>query len=223
ARLEQLDAALARLADRYGSRTLMGRTRMQAAMAIAVADRIGAWRAPLIRHGARLRSLAPSLLVVQFGGAAGTLDTLGGKGEAVRRGLAARLELGDGAQWHSQRDRLAEFAGLLSLISGTLGKFGQDIALLAQAGDEIVLEGGGSSSAMPHKSNPVAAELLVTLAGFNALQLSGLHLALVHEQERSGSAWSLEWMLLPQMAVATAASLRLAQQVMETIRSIGRD
>ena len=109
---------------------------------------------------------------MQFGGAAGTLDKLGDKGAAVRAALARRLGLGDAPQWHSQRDRIAELAGWLSLVTGSLGKFGQDIALMAQAGDEIALSGGGGSSAMPHKQNPVGAEVLVTLARFNAVQLS---------------------------------------------------
>src|SRR5690606_17758310 len=112
---------------------------------------------------------------VQFGGAAGTLDKLGDKGEAVRRAIAAELGLADQPQWQSQRDRLAEFSGLLSLVTGSLGKFGQDIALLAQMGGEVELAGGGTSSAMAHKQNPVAAETLVSLARFNAVQLSGLH------------------------------------------------
>ncbi len=63
---------------------------------------------------------------------------------------------------------------------------------------------------MPHKSNPVPAEVLVTLARFNAGLLGTLHQALVHENERSGAAWTLEWMVLPQMIVATAAALRSA-------------
>ncbi len=94
------------------------------------------------------------------------------------KSLAEELGLGDAPQWHSQRDRIAELASWLSLVTGSLGKFGQDVALMAQAGDEIKLSGGGGSSAMPHKQNPVAAELLVTLARFNAVQLSGIHQAL---------------------------------------------
>ena len=92
---------------------------------------------------------------------------------------------------------------------------------MAQAGDEIELKGGGGSSAMPHKQNPVAAETLVTLARFNATQLSGMHQALVHEQERSGSAWTLEWLILPQMAIAAAGALRLANTLVEQIETIG--
>jgi 3-carboxy-cis,cis-muconate cycloisomerase len=175
----------------------------------------------LKRNRARLQSFIGDGLAVQFGGAAGTLDKLGEKGPAVRARLAAELGLADRPQWHSQRDGIAEFAGLLSLITGNLGKLGQDVALMAQDGTEIALVGGGTSSAMAHKQNPVAAETLVTLARFNAVQLSAMHHALVHEQERSGSAWTLEWMVLPQMTVATGAALRLAGQLLASIRSLG--
>lgn len=221
--LAEVIAKLAALEKSFGPRRLMGRTRMQAAIPITVADRVSAWRAPIERHRARLAAMRPELLVVQFGGAAGTLEKLGGKGAAVRKALAQKLGLGDAPQWHCQRDRLADFAGLLSLITGSLGKFGQDVALMAQDGSEISLSGGGGSSAMPHKQNPVAAEVLVALARFNATQVSGMHHALVHEQERSGAAWTLEWLLLPQMAVATAASLGRAAVLAGQIESMGAD
>ena len=81
---------------------------------------------------------------------------------------------------------------------------------------EIELSGAGGSSAMAHKQNPVLAEVLVTLARFNAVQVSGLHQALVHEQERSGAAWTLEWMILPQMLNATG-TMRSIQVSMSAI------
>ncbi|MDX8519240.1 3-carboxy-cis,cis-muconate cycloisomerase [Mesorhizobium dulcispinae] len=212
---------LASLEQEFGGRALTAMTRMQRAIPITVADRIVAWRAPLERHQQRLKQLAGRLLVVQFGGAAGTLDKLGDRAPVVRAALAAKLGLGDAPQWHSQRDALADFAGWLSLVTGSLGKFGQDVALMAQAGTDIELSGGGGSSAMPHKQNPVKAEALVALARFNASQLSGIYQTLVHEQERSGAAWTLEWLLLPQMVVATAAALRLAAELAGQIESLG--
>ncbi|MUZ74007.1 3-carboxy-cis,cis-muconate cycloisomerase [Agrobacterium vitis] len=212
---EQLDAA-------FGQNALMGHTRMQAAIPITVSDRIAAWVGPLHRHRFRLRALLADGFALQFGGAAGTLEKLGDKGPAVRGRLAELLGLEDVPQWHSQRDRIVAFADLLSLISGSLGKFGQDVALLAEMGGEIQLTGGGGSSAMPHKQNPVGAETLVTLARFNAVQIAGLHQSLVHEQERSGAAWALEWLLLPQMVVATGAATKTGLQLIGAIARLGK-
>src|SRR5690606_19341215 len=172
------------------------------AIPIAVADRFRSWWFPLERHVERLQVFALEGLAVQFGGAVGTLEKLSGRGPAVRAALAAELGLADTPQWHSRREGVLELAGLFAAITGSLGKTGTDIALMADRGGEIALAGGGGSSAMPHKQNPVAAEMLVTLARFNAAQLGGMAQATVHEQERSGAAWTLEWMILPQMAVA---------------------
>ena len=70
---------------------------------------------------------------------------------------------------------------------------------------------------MPHKVNPVGAETLVALARFNATLVAGMHQSLVHENERSGAAWTLEWMILPQMVMACAAALRVAEAVVGQI------
>lgn len=217
-RLQAIIATLDALDRRFGGNRLMGHTRMQAAIPIAVSDRLRAWRGPLETYRDKLTE---QTFPVQFGGAAGTLEKLGDKAAAVRSTLAQELGLTDEQQWQSRRGRIAEIADLLSLISGSLGKFGQDVALLAQAGGEIEITGGGTSSAMAHKQNPVAAETLVALARFNATQLSAIHHSLVHEQERSGAAWTLEWLVLPQMTMATAAALRLAGELAENIRRLG--
>lgn len=221
-RLSALEKAFVAIDRNFGARTLMGHTRMQAAVPITVSDRIRAWCEPLVRHRRRLDAFSEHGFAVQFGGAAGTLDKLGTKAADVRKSLARELSLADAPQWQSQRDRLAEFAGILALISGSLGKFGQDVALLAEMGGEMELAGGGGSSAMAHKQNPVAAEVLVSLARFNAVQLSGMQQAMVHEQERSGAAWTLEWLILPPMVMATGASLRLAAELVDNIRSLGK-
>jgi len=219
ARLRGCVEALERVAARDGARGLMSYTRMQAAIPITVADRVRAWVAPLERYRAKVEVME---FPVQFGGAVGTLEKLGSEGNAVHAALARQLDLTDRPQWHSQRDWIAEFAGLLSLITGSLGKLGQDIALLAERGNEIELVGGGASSAMPHKQNPVGAELLVTLARFNAGQLSLVHQALIHEQERSGSAWMLEWLTLPQMVAATGSALLTGEQLANQIKKLGK-
>lgn len=221
-RLEALEAALEGLDARHGAARLMGRTRMQAAQPIAASTRLASWRDPLGRHRTRLLALRPRTELVQVGGAVGDAAALGGEAPAVAASLARRLGLhAPERSWHTARDGVAEWGGMLSLVTGSLGKMGQDVALMAQQGvDEIALAGGGGSSAMPHKNNPVLAELLVTLARFNAGQLGALHGALVHEQERSGAAWMLEWMVLPAMAMAAARSLSAALALCEQIVAI---
>lgn len=222
-RLIQLEAALGRLDAAFGEAPLQGRTRMQAALPITVADRITTWRAPLPRHLARLNALKPDLLNLQLGGAVGDRTPFGEDAMAIAESMSRALGLNAPAtSWHTTRDSVVAFANWLALVSGSLGKFGQDITLMAQQGvEEVAISGGGGSSAMPHKQNPVTAELLVTLAQFNATQMSGMHLSMVHEQERSGIAWSLEWMLLPQMIMATGRSLTAAIDLCDRITRLG--
>ena len=219
-RLQALDFFLAETVAKQGGDSLMGRTRMQAALPISVSDRVESWRRPLGAHVQALEALRPQVERLQLGGAVGVRAAFGAADIAAH--MADALRLVDGPVWHTDRSGVTSYGGRLSMISGTLGKIGQDVALMAQQGvDEITMKTGGGSSAMPHKSNPVLAELLVTLARFNATQVAGLHHALVHEQERSGAAWMLEWMILPQMTVATARSLIAATTLVAQIERIG--
>ncbi|KZY48219.1 hypothetical protein A3731_06885 [Roseovarius sp. HI0049] len=224
-RLDRVDAALARLDDAFGAAPLMARTRMQAALPVTVADRIALWRRPLADHRQRLADLRPRLLRLQLGGPVGTRTSLHGHGDAIARHMAAALDLGNpDTAWHTDRSPLAELGGWLSMVTGSLGKMGHDIALMAQQGvDAVKLKGGGSSSAMAHKVNPVSAELLVTLARYTAVQLPGLHLALDHEQERSGISWTLEWLILPPMLIATGAALARAEALPAAIERMGEE
>jgi 3-carboxy-cis,cis-muconate cycloisomerase len=222
ARIDTLVERLGELDMRHGAASAMAHTRMQAAIDVPAARKILSWREPLLRHRARLSTVRKEVAVLTFGGAAGTLDKLGAAGEQVTARMARRLNLGlIPRARHSERDGQAALAGWLSLVTGGLGKMGADIALAAQSEvGEIRLKSGGGSSAMPHKVNPVAAEVLVTLARFNATLVSGMHQALVHENERSGAAWTLEWMLLPQMAVATGAALRIGIELTGNIEFV---
>jgi 3-carboxy-cis,cis-muconate cycloisomerase len=218
-----LRSVIARLdthASSAGDQSLMAKTRMQRALDIRLADRLGIWKAPLDQHLSALDGFHDHALAVQLAGPVGTLEKLGDKGPQVRKRLAERLALADpGGSWHTDRARIADIANWLSKVSGSLGKIGQDVVLMAQNEvGEAVIERGGLSSAMPHKKNPVLAELLVTLARYNAGQLGVIHQALIHENERSGSAWTLEWLVLPQMIAATGASLKLGADMLDALR-----
>ncbi len=220
-RLVAVCDALAKQAKQHSETVMAGRTRAQQATPTTLGLRIAGWREALVRHQARLAELRPRLLMVQLGGASGTLAALGECGIEVMEALAGELELGVPVlPWHAQRDTLAELAGWLTLVTGSLGKMGQDLVLLGRSElAEVQAGAGGGSSTMPQKSNPVGAETLVALARFNAGLLGAQHQAMLHAEERDGAAWTLEWLTLPQMAVATGAALRHAHALATNLKA----
>jgi 3-carboxy-cis,cis-muconate cycloisomerase len=123
--------------------------------------------------------------------------------------------------WHTQRDNLAEFAGWLSLVSGSLAKMAQDIILLAQSEVGEVQESAdssrGGSSTMPQKRNPITSELIISAARTNASLLSAMHQALIQEHERGTHGWQMEWLTLPQMIGLTAVCLKKSQLVTDNL------
>ena len=218
-RLDALIAALAAQAEAHRGTVMAARTRAQQATPTTLGLKIATWLAPLTRHRERLAELRPRLLVVQFGGASGNLAALGDKGVEAMEALAAELDLAaPPLPWHTQRDGLSELAGWLSLASASLGKIGGDLVLLAQSEvGEVRAGAAGGSSTMPQKANPVGAETLVALTRFNAGLLAVMHQAMPQPQERDGVGWTLEWLTLPQMAVATGAALRHAQNLIDSL------
>lgn len=216
--LVEIDALLTRNSDQ----PLMARTRMQVALPANVALRVDAWRRPLKDHLDRAQAVCADLSVVQIGGPIGSRTAPYAHVTACAQSVAETLDLTLGPVWHSDRSRIVAFGHWMTLVAGSLGKIGQDVALMVQQGvDEITLSGGGGSSAMAHKQNPVAAEAMVTLARFVSGQQGILSQAMIHEQERSGSAWALEWLTLPAMAEATGAALGHAERLLASIERIG--
>ena len=142
------------------------------------------------------------------------------------RALAEELRLGVPLMpWHAQRDSLVEFAGWLSLVTGSLGKMAQDIILLAQTevGEmgESAEHGRGASSTMPQKSNPITSELMVAAARTNAALLSAMHNAQIQEQERATHGWQMEWLTLPQMMLLTSGALKHARYLASHLQADG--
>ena len=211
-----------KLLVRSGENPLIARTRMQAALPATVALRVGAWRLALSEHLKRVDPVAIELSKVQIGGPIGSRDLPQAHVKACAQIVADTLDLSLGDVWHTDRSRVVAFGNWMTLVAGTLGKIGQDVTLMAQQGiDEIALAGTGGSSAMAHKQNPVTAEAMVALARYVAGQQGILGQAMIHEQERSGAAWALEWLTLPAMAEATGAALLHAEQLIHSVERIG--
>ncbi len=219
-RVRALKVSLSDQIKKHRHTVMAGRTRTQQSTPILAGLKIAGWLAPFNRHSQRMSELKPRLLCVQFGGASGNMASLGDRGLEVADEMAKLLNLqAPAGPWHGQRDSLVEFAGLLSLISGSLGKIGEDLMLLGQSEvGEMSSGSGGGSSTMPQKSNPIDAEALATLARHNAGLLANVHHALPHASERDGPRWSLEWLNLPQMAVATAAALAIGLRIIENLQ-----
>jgi 3-carboxy-cis,cis-muconate cycloisomerase len=196
---------------------MIGRTWMQHALPISFGLKAAGWLDAMLRHRERIAALK-SRLALQFGGAAGTLASLGGKGLQVAQSLAQDLDLPlPDAPWHTQRDRIAEVATALGMLTGSLGKMARDISLLMQTdvaeAAEPTAPGKGGSSTMPHKRNPVACAATLTAAvklpGLVATVLAGM----VQEHERALGGWQAEWDALPEIAVASFGALRQMREV----------
>jgi len=218
AELARLCDALATHADAHRTTVLPGRTWLQQASPISLGQKVAATLAAFDRDRARLAALSPRLLVVQLGGAAGNLASMGPQGAAVTAALAEELRLGvPPAPWHTQRDAVCECAAVLGMLTASLGKLGRDLALLAQTeigeAAEPSAPGRGGSSTLPQKRNPVGASVAIAAAmrvpGLVATMLS----AAVQEHERGLGNWPAEWDTLPEIVQLAGGALVAMAQV----------
>ena len=221
--LRALIGALATQAERHRTLVMAGRSFLQQALPVSFGYKVAVWLSPLLRHVERLHQLKPRLLQVQFGGAVGTLASLGQSGRAVTERLAADLSLACPlAPWHSARDGIAELGAWLGLLAGSLAKFAGDVTLLAQTelGElvETTETGRGGSSTMPQKRNPIISTHIVAAALGVEAQVPLLLAAQHHQLERAVGPWQAEALALPQALALTAGALAQAIRVAESMR-----
>jgi len=200
------------LAGKHRRTAAVGRTWLQHALPIPFGLKLAGYAAALARSRERLRRLRKEALVLQFGGAVGTLAALGEHGLAVSERLAALLDLPiPEAPWHGHGDRLAEVAAALAILTGTCGKIARDVALLMQTEVQEVSEpagpGRGVSSTMPHKRNPTAAAMALSAATIAPNLLATLMAGLVQEHERGLGGWQAQWPTYPALLLATSGAL----------------
>jgi 3-carboxy-cis,cis-muconate cycloisomerase len=210
--LDSLTMGLIELARAYRSTPIAGRTLMQHALPTTFGAKIAGWLDAVERHRERIAQTRERALVLQFGGAVGTLPVLQMKASQVTKALARDLQLGVPAMpWHSHRDRVSEVATTLGLLTGTLGKIARDISLHMQTEISEVFEpageGRGGSSTMPHKRNPVTAGVVLSAAMRVPALVSIMLSAMVQEDERGLGNWHAEWETLPEIFRLTAGAL----------------
>jgi 3-carboxy-cis,cis-muconate cycloisomerase len=219
----QLGDALANLAARYKETPIAGRTWLQHATPTTFGLKAAGWLGAVGRHVERLRAVRPRALVLQFGGAAGTLAALGDHAEATAALLAQELRLRPAElPWHAHRDRLAEVAVTLGLVVGSLGKMARDVALLTQSEIAEVAEpsapGRGGSSSMPQKRNPVGCATVLAAAARVPALVSVVLAAMPQEHERGLGGWQAEWETLPEILLLAGGTLAQMLHLMEGLR-----
>ena len=219
--LRRAIAAATGHATRHARTTMPGRTWLQQATPITFGLKAAGWLDALSRVTASLESALENALVLQFGGASGTLAALGADGLNVSARLApCSICRVPPAPWHAHRDRLAALACALGVTCGTMGKTARDLALLGQTELQEAIEAAGKaggSSTMPHKRNPVRASRILASAlrapGLVATMLS----AMPQEHERGLGGWQAEWEVLPELVILTAAAASATAEVLEDL------
>ena len=217
--LRRLCETLAQLADEHRATPLPARTWMQQAVPTVFGLKVAGWLDALTRHLTRLQEMRSRVLVIQFGGAAGTLASLGADGLKVAQELASELNLGlPELPWHSHRDRVVEVGTTLALLVGTLGKIARDVSLQTQTEIAEVFEpagdGRGGSSTMPHKRNPVACAVVLAAADRVPALACSLLSAMPQEHERGLGGWHSEWESLPELIRLSAGALHRVVEMM---------
>ncbi|MEM8804281.1 MAG: lyase family protein, partial [Pseudomonadota bacterium] len=196
-------------------------TRMQPALETTAAEVIARWRQPIPALLKDLDECRDDISQVQWGGPIGTRDHP--QPQDLGANFARQLGLTDpGHAWHTDRTRFINAGHLMTRTATAMGKIGEDIAMMAVIGADQITFAGGGSSAMPHKNNPVAAEIAIALSDHCAALYASLTRSARHEGFRSGRAWTLEWLILPQICVATGAAMLQINNMLKKTISIGR-
>ena len=210
--MEAIAAALAELSRRYRDTPMAGRSNLQQAVPLTFGFKTAALLAAMQRHRERLAQLRPRILVGEFGGAVGTLASLGGDGLKVQAAMMKELGLGQpDIAWHTVRDRIGEVACFLGLLTGTLGKISMDVKLLMQTEVAEVYEpfheARGSSSTMPQKRNPISCLYIHSTVALVRQHVAALLEAAVADHERSTGPWEIEWISLPEIFLLASGAL----------------
>ncbi|KAK3636421.1 hypothetical protein LTR56_014208 [Elasticomyces elasticus] len=216
-KLRSIATILGDLAKRYRDTPMAGRTHLQHALPVTFGYKCAVYLSSFQRHLERLQQLKPRCLLVQFGGAAGTLASLGSgdEGLLVREALANELGLHNPIiTWHTARDGIAEVINLLAMIGGSLGKLAMDLMFMSSNElsevSEPFVPHRGASSTMPQKRNPISSEVI--LAASKILRANaGLCLdAMITDFERASGPWHLEWFAVPESFVVVVGALSQA-------------
>jgi len=217
--LAAIISLLARLADSNRDLVTIGRSHGQHALPTTMGLKMAGWLDETLRNSTRLEACRERLLVAQLFGGVGTMAALSEQGLPLLDSFAKNLGLAAPPScWHSSRDRIAEFTGILALITGGLARIANEICQLArnEIGEltEPFIFGQIGSTTMPHKKNPELCEQVVVLARLVKANAGTSLDTLCNEHERDYRAVRLEWVALTEASIFSCAALRLMKSIL---------
>jgi 3-carboxy-cis,cis-muconate cycloisomerase len=221
--LAGIEERLINLVERQRRTFLPGRTLLQHARPISFGLKAAGWLDGIARCRRMLQQDAATSLAVQFGGAVGSLAASGPKGLEILDALARKLDLPTPeVPWHTQRDRIGRLGMDLALAGTALAKMAQDVVLLMQTEVAELAEdlgsGGGGSSTLPHKQNPIAPTKILANAKRIPALAAALLTSMVHEHERSAGGWHAEWVVFPEIVRAVGGSAAHALELVSGLQ-----
>ena len=208
----RLEKALQKLSEQHKGSVMVGRTLLQSAPPVTFGLKTAGWLASARRGRRRLERGFREAAVLQFGGASGTLASLGDRGADVSKALGKELGLEvSSAPWHSQRENVATFVCACGVMTASLGKMARDISLLMQnevgEASEAGGDGRGGSSTMPNKRNPTACTLTLAAAHRVPGLVASFLSAMVQEHERAVGGWQAEWPVIASVVQSTGVAI----------------
>ncbi len=210
---------LARLAREHRETPIAGRSHGMQGLPTTFGFKVAVMLDEVIRHLDRLREAEQRVFTGVLGGGVGTYASFGPEGPEVERRTMEKLGLQTPhICWHSSRDRSAEYASLMGLISGTLGKLGNEFYNLMRTEidelEEPFTSGKIGSTTMPHKRNPAALEGLASLTKPVRYNVALVQESMIVEHERDAMSWRGEWIAMPESCIYLAAQLASAKAIL---------
>jgi len=218
--MKAVGRALARQCEAHRDTPMVGRSHGVQALPITFGHKAAIWLSEMGRNYERLKDLEKRTFVGGLVGAVGTQASLGDKAPELEARVMKRLGLGVAdINWQPARDRFAEYASVLAIIGGTLGKIANEIVILehTEIGElyEPFSDGKVGSSTMPHKRNPSSCEAVVGVSRAIRYNAAIVVEGMLIEHERDGSSWRAEWKALPESCLMMGGMLASMKYVLE--------
>jgi adenylosuccinate lyase len=224
-KLVSLKIILQKQANQYKDTVMIGRTHGQHALPITLGFKFAVWGYEVNRHIERLNECKKRVLVGKVSGAVGTQAGLGEHAERIQELVTKQLGIkaAEISTQIVQRDRYAEFIGILAMTASSLDNFATEIRELQRPEIGELFESFEAkkqvgSSTMPHKQNPETCERVCGLARIIRSLTIPAYEDMVTWHERDLTQSSAERFILPESCILTDYLLNLMSNIISNLR-----